>query len=231
MSDTEKSPKSVTPNTAEGPAGTAVVSAGRTALVWLRNDLRLHDHLAFAAAAARCYTQVVPLFCFSSKQFDVLTPFGFPKTGPFRTRFLLQALSDLKMRLKAIGSDLVVRHGNPAFQLREFCASGHVDVLFHKETCSEETQDEAAVAAAVSAVATCRLLSFWGSTIVHIDDLPFAPRDMPDVFTFFRKAVEARGSRVRTAEPAVRRLAPLPAGVDAGEVRLPATAAAQPAAR
>jgi deoxyribodipyrimidine photo-lyase len=211
-------------------APVAAAAAGRTALVWLRNDLRLHDHAAFAAAAAKGYLHVVPLFCFNPAQFETRTPFGFPKTGPFRSRFLLQALADLKKRLQATGCDLVVRHGYPAHEIATICAKGHVDVFFHKETCSEETDDEAAVAAAVAAASSCSLTSFWGSTIVHIDDLPFAPRDMPDVFTSFRKAVEAGGLRVRAASAAVSRLAPLPDGMAAGELSLPPAAAAQAAA-
>ncbi len=213
-----------------GSAPASVCMAGRTALVWLRNDLRLHDHAAFAAAAASGYSHVVPLFCFNPSQFDVRTSFGFPKTGPFRCRFLLQALSDLKARLQRVGCDLVLRHGSPAHEIASICARGHVDVFFHKETCSEETEDEDAVAAAVAAAPSCTLSSLWGSTIVHIDDLPFTPRDMPDVFTSFRKAVEAGGLRVRKATPPVGRLAPLPHDISPGEVKLPASASAQAAA-
>ncbi len=214
---------------AAGAAPAAACVTGRTALVWLRNDLRIHDHAAFAAAGASGYTNVVPLFCFSPAAFDARTPFGFPKTGPFRCRFLLQALSDLKLRLQALGCDLVLRHGSPALEIAAICARGHIDVYFHKETCSEETDDEAAVAAAVAAAPSCTLTSFWGSTMLHTDDLPFAPRDMPDVFTSFRKAVESGGLRVRAAAPAVTRLAPLPDGVAPGDLTLPASAAARAA--
>jgi deoxyribodipyrimidine photo-lyase len=216
--------------TAVSAAPATASVAGRTALVWLRNDLRIHDHAAFAAAAAGGYSNVVPLFCFSPAQFDARTPFGFPKTGPFRSRFLLQALSDLKMRLQALGCDLVLRNGSPAQEIATICARGHIDVFFHKETCSEETADEVAVAAAVQAAPSCSLNGFWGSTMVHVDDLPFAPRDMPDVFTSFRKAVESGGLRVRAASPAVSRLAPLPHGMHPGELRLPPSASAQAAA-
>jgi deoxyribodipyrimidine photo-lyase len=224
----------------------AAPAAARTALVWLRNDLRIHDHGPFAAAAASGYSNVVPLFCFSPAQFSAVTPFGFPKTGPFRCRFLLQALADLKTRLQALGCDLVVRDGCAAQEIAAMCCGGHVDVYYHKETCSEETEEEVAVAAAVSAAPSCTITAFWGSTIVHVDDLPFALRDMPDVFTAYRKAVEAGGLRVRAAgwprqtaflfasslplpsspAPPVTRLAPLPTGIPPGAVRLPPSAAA-----
>jgi len=211
---------------AGGAAPATAAAVGRTALVWLRNDLRLHDHAAFAAAAASGYANLVPLFCFNPAQFDTYTPFGFPKTGPFRARFLLQALSDLKKKLQELGSDLVLSHRTPANEIAAICARGDVDVFFHKETCSEETSDEAAVAAAVAAARSCTVRSFWGSTMIHVDDLPYAPRDMPDLFTNFRKNVEAGGLRVRQVIPTVTRLAPLPPDVAPGTVALPASAAA-----
>lgn len=41
------------------------------------------------------------------------SPNGFDKTGPYRARFILEALSDLRSRLRDAGSDLVVRIGKP----------------------------------------------------------------------------------------------------------------------
>lgn len=40
----------------------------RAGLVWMRNDLRLHDHEALAAAAAEC-SCVVPVYCFDPREY------------------------------------------------------------------------------------------------------------------------------------------------------------------
>ena len=56
--------------------------------------------------------QVVPLYCFDPRQYQ-LTPFGHPKTGAFRAQFLLEAVLDLKASLRRIGSDLVIHLGRP----------------------------------------------------------------------------------------------------------------------
>jgi deoxyribodipyrimidine photolyase len=52
---------------------------------------------------------VCVLLCFSNQQ----SPNGFDKTGPYRARFILEALGDLRDRLRAAGSDLLVRLGKP----------------------------------------------------------------------------------------------------------------------
>jgi deoxyribodipyrimidine photolyase len=41
------------------------------------------------------------------------SPTGFDKTGPYRAHFILDALADLRTRLRDAGSDLVVRIGKP----------------------------------------------------------------------------------------------------------------------
>lgn len=39
-------------------------------LVWLRNDLRLHDHEPFVTAAQQC-EMVLPLYCFDPREYQV----------------------------------------------------------------------------------------------------------------------------------------------------------------
>lgn len=46
------------------------------------------------------------------------SPNGFDKTGPYRARFILEALTDLRSRLRDAGSDLVVRIGKPGEQTK-----------------------------------------------------------------------------------------------------------------
>jgi deoxyribodipyrimidine photo-lyase len=81
-----------------------------TRLVWLRRDLRLHDHPALAAALRPCddaEVRVVPLF--------VLDPrlLGSRRVAPARLRYLAEALADLDAGLRQRGGRLVVRRGDP----------------------------------------------------------------------------------------------------------------------
>ncbi|MBM0274167.1 cryptochrome/photolyase family protein [Micromonospora tarensis] len=76
---------------------------GSTAVVLLTRDLRVHDHPALATSCA-AFDRVVPLY--------VLDP-ALAELSANRTRFLHQALAELRAELRERGGDLVVRHGDP----------------------------------------------------------------------------------------------------------------------
>jgi deoxyribodipyrimidine photo-lyase len=82
------------------------------AILWLRRDLRIHDHPALLAALASG-EPVVPVFCFD----DGLLK-GRHASGP-RTQFLLECLADVDVSLRERGSRLFVRHGRPERTLPE----------------------------------------------------------------------------------------------------------------
>ncbi|MGI9174625.1 MAG: DASH family cryptochrome [Rhodothermales bacterium] len=182
-------------------------------LVWLRNDLRLHDHEALADAA-RDADQLIPLYCFDPRQFGE-TRYGFDKTGPHRALFLLESLEDLRQSLQAKGLDLVVRRGKPEEVISELVREHGVEAVhFHHGAMSEETDVEKAVEESLEGM-DVRLETHWGHTLYHIDDIPFSIDDIPDVFGSFRRGVE-RQSSVRDLIPTPKDLAPLPEDLDAG---------------
>src|SRR5687767_5851986 len=73
-------------------------------LHWFRRDLRLHDNTALFEACRRA-ERVVPVFILE----DALQT-G-PDVGAARLQFLLRSLAELRDALRAIGSDIVIRHG------------------------------------------------------------------------------------------------------------------------
>lgn len=173
-------------------------------LVWLRNDLRLDDHEPFHRAASSG-APVIPLFCIDPRQFGTL-PTGVPKTGPFRARFLVESLTDLRARCREIGGELIVREGLPEQVIPALAReTGASTVHYHEEVASEETTVEAEVDAALRAIGVA-CIGHWGHTLLHPDDLPFDLEALPDVFTQFRTRVEGR------VEP--RRCFPIPGSLN-----------------
>src|SRR5476651_327230 len=81
-------------------------------LVWFRNDLRIHDN-EILLEATRKADKVLPVYCFDPYYFKD-GPSGNPKTGNFRAKFLLESVADLRKNLEALGSELIIRIGNPA---------------------------------------------------------------------------------------------------------------------
>eukprot|EP01004_Peranema_trichophorum_P002961 NODE_1981_length_1729_cov_39.123910_g1689_i0.p1 GENE.NODE_1981_length_1729_cov_39.123910_g1689_i0~~NODE_1981_length_1729_cov_39.123910_g1689_i0.p1 ORF type:complete len:513 (+),score=56.38 NODE_1981_length_1729_cov_39.123910_g1689_i0:49-1587(+) len=170
---------------------------------WARNDLRLHDNPCLAHAAKlvsqRQCAYVLPIYILDPRLFGT-TPFGSSKTGAYRVKFLLESLSNLKSNLRGIGSDLLIKIGKPEQILPTLISDGSV-IVTQTEVTSEELQIDALVSNAIKDKSS-KLIKLWGSTLYHIDDLPFAKNlaDMPDVFTPFREQVERR-CKVRDLVP------------------------------
>ena len=184
-------------------------------LLWLRNDLRLHDHEALAEAAEGA-GRLIPLYCFDPRHFTE-TDYGFDKTGPHRALFLLESLESLRRSLRERGSDLVVRRGKPEDVIPELVHAHDAEAVhFHEEAMSEETDVEDAVERALTGT-DVRVETHWGHTLYHIDDVPFALDRLPDVFSSFRRGVE-RQSDVRDLVPTPDVLPPLPDGMDVGAI-------------
>jgi deoxyribodipyrimidine photo-lyase len=181
-------------------------------LLWYRNDLRLHDHEALSAAIATS-DLIIPVYCFDPRQFGK-TAFGFPKTGGFRAQFLLESVANLRCNLQALGSDLVVRWGEPEKIIPELIAPWKIDAVYaHQDVAREEVDVEEAVKDAIA----IPLQLFWGATLVHPEDLPFAIAHLPDLFTRFRKQVESHW-QVRDCFLMPSQLPSLPRDLNCGEL-------------
>ncbi len=87
----------------------------KTAIVWFKTDLRLHDNETLVKAVDE-NDLVIPFYCFDERHFQSTT-FGFKKTGNHRTRFLMEALEDLNMELGKLGASLLVASGRPELVL------------------------------------------------------------------------------------------------------------------
>ncbi len=190
---------------------------GHRAIVWFRNDLRLHDneviHKAVELATKGQVNDVVPVFCFDPRWFtETSFKHGCVKTGPFRAQYLVESVHALKHNLKGIGSDLVVMMGSPEEEILKLVPQGWRTTVFaQSEVTSEETDAEDAVRDALESRPGSTLDLVWGSTLYHLDDLPFDVGSMPTVFTPFRNKVEDRSD--------VRRLFTTPA---TGQLPFPA---------
>ncbi|MEM6869117.1 MAG: deoxyribodipyrimidine photo-lyase, partial [Cyanobacteria bacterium P01_C01_bin.121] len=150
-------------------------------LLWLRNDLRLHDHEPLHRALEN-KAEIIPLYCFDPRHFGETT-FGFPKTGAFRAQFLIETIADLKASLRGKGSDLVIRRGQPEEEIPQLVKALNIDAVYwHEEVTAEETAVERSVEKALGAQKVAYEV-YWGATLFHPDDLPFEINKLPEVFT------------------------------------------------
>jgi len=160
----------------------------KKAIVWFKTDLRLHDNETLVKATAQ-NDQIIPVYCFDETQFEE-TEYGFKKTGSFRAQFLLEAVADLDKNLRALGSGLMVLKGKPEIEIPKVVSLYKANKLYAKrEVTFEEKQTEQLVQTELWKQ-QCEMLTFSTSTLYHAQDLPFSIKDIPDVFSNFRKKVE-----------------------------------------
>ncbi len=94
-----------------------------TIIVWYRNDLRVHDLPALAAAADEA-DEVVPLFINSQKLQ------ASERSGKNRNAFLRECLADLDDSLGGIGGRLVLRTGNASEVLAEVALQAGASAVY-----------------------------------------------------------------------------------------------------
>lgn len=189
---------------------------GDTVIVWFRQDLRLHDNEALDDAV-NTGKEIIPVYVFDDRVFRGETMFGFPKTGIHRLQFIRESVADLRTSLRALGSDLVVRHGLPEEEIFKIAHAVKSRWVF----CNRErTRDEVAVQDALEK-------NLWsigqevrfsrGKMLFYTADLPFPVTHTPDHYATFRKETE-RFVKVRHPLPAPECLPPVTVDIPRGEI-------------
>ncbi|MFM7316968.1 MAG: DASH family cryptochrome [bacterium] len=192
----------------------------KNVVVWLRNDLRLHDNEALTEAVAARPQSLSVVYCLDPRHFERTAICAFPKTGAFRARFLFQSLADLRQRLRDLGNDLLILRGLPEVELPALIQKYQIDeIYFHQEATTEEKSVERHLIKNLQAVdrQTTHVHPYWGSTLFHMEDLPFEIENLPDIFTQFRVACE-KNSKIRQPLISPKYLPQAPAGMVPGNL-------------
>ncbi len=189
----------------------------KRAIVWFRQDLRLHDNEALTEAL-KTADEVVPVYVFDERVFRGKTRFGFPKTGKYRTKFIIESIIDLRDSLKNLGSHLIVRTGKPEVEIFKIAQESKSNWVFcNRERTQEEVQVQDALEKNLWSIGQ-EIRFSRGKMLYYTSDLPFPVTHTPDVFTQFRKEIE-RYVRVREPLPAPNEnFAPLTVKIDCGNI-------------
>ncbi|MBJ7331494.1 MAG: deoxyribodipyrimidine photo-lyase, partial [Solirubrobacteraceae bacterium] len=177
-----------------------------TCLLWLRRDLRVHDHPALQHAHAE-FDVVVPVYVFDDALLTVSEP---------RTAFLLGCLRALDEELGERGAGLVVRRGDPERALAELAREIEATaVLWTTDVAPyararDRRVTEALRDAGVEPVPCPGTYVRDVSKVRRADGEPFV------VFTPYWRAWQQLPARAVHGAP--RALAPLPRGLDRGDL-------------
>jgi deoxyribodipyrimidine photo-lyase len=159
----------------------------RIIIYWFRNDLRLADNPAFAEACLHA-DRLLPIYIHLPQASNVHA-LGFPREGRHRRAFLRESLNDLRMQLRALGSDLLEFSGEPKDIFAQLVQRTCADAVYCERIEAPEEMGQSRELQEQGIM----VKEFWQSSMLSPESLPFPAQAMPDMFTQFRKKVEYAG--------------------------------------
>lgn len=170
-----------------------------TGLVWFRNDLRINDQQSLFRASEN-HHNVIALYCFDPRHYAE-TNYGFKNTERFRANFLIESIQNLQKNLKKrLNISLLVFQEKPEIQIPKLLQDYNItDVYSQKEWTSEEFSIYKQLKQENPGT---NFHSYFDQFLYHPKDISYGFKDIPEVYTQFRKKVEK--------ESAVRKCFTLP---------------------
>ncbi|PRP67035.1 DASH family cryptochrome [Nonlabens agnitus] len=167
-------------------------------LVWFRNDLRIQDNHSLKAACD-ADGDVIGVYFFDPRFYqesdfgmdlEIDLPFG--KTGKFRAQFIREAVEDLKNQLAKHHIPLMVYHDAPDQVIPQLVKEYNVtDIFLQKEWTRDETDQEQLLGIELDQLEKKpKGHRVYDQFLYHPDDVPYSKKQIPQVFTQFRKKLE-----------------------------------------
>lgn len=191
-----------------------------TVLVWLRNDLRLHDQPVLQAACQLGAQHLLPVVCLPDVQ--ATTRWGFARIGPHRRAWLANTLQNLLQCFQNLRSQLCILNQPAAIALPVLARTVGATTLVCEDIAAPEEQAEVAALRA----AGLQVHTVWHSSLLHPAQLPWPVAQLPAVFTPFRQAIERAGLQPAAPLPVPAALPPLPPELPTASPDTPAQALA-----
>ncbi len=164
-------------------------------LVWFKNNLRVEDNSSLFEACKNA-GKTIAVFCFDPRQFSE-TKYGFKKTEKFRVKFLLETVSELKENLLIKNISLLIYFDKPENVFQKIISDYEISNIFtQKEWTSEEVNVNNNIK---NQLQNIKFNEVYDQFLFHPDDIPYQDiKDLPQVFTVFRKECEKKVSVRKT---------------------------------
>ena len=167
------------------------------AIVWFRQDLRLHDNEALVEAIAH-NDGIVAVYVFDTRMFKTLDNFGFAKTDGHRAQFIIESVQALRDSLSKFDIDLIVRVGKPEEEIYKIARRLKTKWVYcNRERTSEEVKVQDALEESLWSIGQ-EIRYSRGKMLYYTQDLPFPITHTPDSFKQFQKEV---GRFIQIREP------------------------------
>jgi deoxyribodipyrimidine photo-lyase len=152
------------------------------ALVWLRRDLRVHDHAALyhALKSAR---GVYCVYVFDTEILDALE-----RRADRRLEFIWESVVELRAALDRLGGGLIVRHGRARIEIPALARELGVQAVFANHDYEPAAVDRDAVVARALAAEGRELRTFKDQVIFEKDEVLTRDGRPFSVFTAYKNA-------------------------------------------
>lgn len=130
---------------------------------------------------------ILPVYFFDPRHFD---PDQANRSGFLRTKFLIESVTALRTAFQQFNGNILIVRGMPEDHLPGLVEQYEIsEVYHHREVAPAETQVSVEVEDRLWKLKV-NLKHFIGHTLYNKEDLPFPIKDIPDVFTQFKKKTE-----------------------------------------
>ena len=175
------------PKGRDGEIAFSMCNARRRTLLWFSRQLRIHDQPLFECLDPN-RDEVAAVWILDPREL-VESAHGIARAGAHRMRFLLETVRDLAESLRRLGAPLIVRIGRPEDVLSDLCTELAIDRLCFVE---EPGTEERSIEHHLKRHASSRLVALPPETLFDIDDPRDFARDLPEVFSAFRRKAEKK---------------------------------------
>ena len=159
------------------------------AIIWFRQDLRLHDNEAIVEAL-KYADEAVYVYVFEDKFFKEDTRFGFRRTGLHRSKFIIEAVQDLRENLRKHGAELIVRTGKAQEVIFDLANTLKCSWVYcNRERTRDELEIQDELEQKLWTIGQ-EIRYSRGKMLYYTQDLPFPITHTPDSFATFKKEVE-----------------------------------------
>jgi len=184
-------------------------------LLWFRRGLRVDDQPLFHGLDG----PALGVWILDPRELLSEDPLGFPRCGSQRLRFLVESVADLRASLQALGTDLVVRMGEPEAILPELAQTlGITHVRWVREPGTEERTIEKRLLSGIDQLRSAvQIEALPTQTQFEIEDPAAHARELPEVFSKWRRRCEKQLEFAQPIDPP-EFIQPIQADVEPGEI-------------
>ena len=172
------------------------------ALVWFRNNLRILDNKVLYEAC-KSHSKIIAYYNFDPNFYEK-DRWGFNKTEKFRAQFLIETVTELKKSLNELNISLIIDNSPSCSGMLNYIEKFDIKAIYYqKEWTDEEEKVEKNLISKLPK--EFKLKHEYDQFLYHPDDIGIEPKDIPEVFSGFRKKIEKK-IEIRTCYPPPKKL-------------------------